>query len=79
MAPGAKFEINVDNKAMSLIREGIKNPSVYAFDLAQVRIDNSKSFKVLKGSCATVMLSGSYLEEFIVFCIFMQYDIRSVL
>ncbi|XP_065065531.1 regulator of G-protein signaling 9-like [Rhopilema esculentum] len=43
MAPGAKFEINVDNKAMSLIREGIKNPSVYAFDLAQKQIFNLMS------------------------------------
>ena len=33
----------------------------------------------LKGSCATGMLSGSCLEKLIVFCIFMQYDIRPVL
>ena len=38
MAPGARFEINVDNKAMSKIRDCIKDPSMYAFDLAQASI-----------------------------------------
>ena len=31
------------------------------------------------GSCATGMLSGSSLEKFIVFCIFIKYEIRPVL
>ena len=39
MARGARFEVNVDNKAMTKISEGIKTPSRYAFDLAQVRFN----------------------------------------
>ena len=38
VAPGARFEINVDNAAMTDIRSAIKNPSMYAFDLAQVSL-----------------------------------------
>ena len=38
MAPGARFEINVDSEAMSSIQEGLRDPSAYVFDLAQVRV-----------------------------------------
>ena len=38
MAPGARFEINVDSEAMSSIQEGLRDPSVCTFDLAQVRV-----------------------------------------
>ena len=34
---------------------------------------------LVKGSCVIGMFGGSCLEKFIVFCIFMQYDIRAVL
>ena len=44
MAPGARFEINVDNKAISKIRDDIKHPSVYAFEPAQVRLRNIPHF-----------------------------------
>ncbi len=47
MAPGAKFEINVDNKAMQEIRDGIRNPSRYAFDTAQVCIYSILCFILL--------------------------------
>eukprot|EP00794_Sanderia_malayensis_P009324 gene9324-10308_t len=40
VAPGAKNEINVDNKAMQEIRDGIQTPFRYAFDLAQSQIFN---------------------------------------